>query len=130
MPSDHFRYRSDTFLPAGRQHDPVASGGMPKTTARESDIQSAICEYLTLKRLFFVRLNNIPAAYRDNDGALRFRKVGKYARPDLADILVVKDGRAIFLEVKTETGKQSPEQKDFGRNAIAAGNGVSGGPID
>ena len=74
----------------------------------ETEIQSAICEYLTLKRHFFVRLNNIPAAFRDRTGALQFRKMGKYARPGLLDILVVKDGRAIFLEVKAEKGKQSP----------------------
>lgn len=61
------------------------------------------------------------AAFRDRTGALQFRKMGKYARHGLADILVVKDGRAIFLEVKAEIGKQSPEQIDFGSDAIVAG---------
>lgn len=87
----------------------------------EGEVQNAICEYLTLKRVFFVRLNNIPAAFRDRTGTLQFRKMGKYARPGLADILVVKDGRPIFLEVKAAKGKQSPEQIDFGMDARAAG---------
>jgi hypothetical protein len=38
----------------------------------------------------------------------------------LADILVVKHGRAIFLEVKSEKGKQSPSQLDFERAAFKA----------
>jgi hypothetical protein len=87
----------------------------------ETEIQSAICEYLTLRRLFFVRLNNIPGLYIDASGQKRFRKMGKYARVGLADILVVKDGHAIFLEVKSETGRPSKDQLDFGRDAIAAG---------
>jgi hypothetical protein len=39
----------------------------------------------------------------------------------LADLLVVKDGHAIFLEVKSETGRSSKDQLNFGRDAIAAG---------
>ena len=35
-------------------------------------------------------------------------------------ILVVKDGRAILLEVKNEDGRHRPEQKDFGSDAILA----------
>jgi hypothetical protein len=94
---------------------------MARTQPSESEIQAAICEYLTFRRRFFVRLNNIAAPYRDTKGELRFRKMGKYARPGLADILVVKDGRAIFLEVKREGGKHSPEQVNFGSDAIVAG---------
>jgi hypothetical protein len=88
---------------------------------KETDVQSAICDYLTLRKVFFLRLNNIPAAFRDRTGALQFRKMGKYARPGLADILVVKDGRAIFLEVKAEKGRQSNDQIVFGSDVIMAG---------
>jgi hypothetical protein len=56
--------------------------------------------------VFFVRLNNIAALYRDRKGALQFRKMRKCARPGLSDILVVNNGRAIFLEVKKEDGLQ------------------------
>jgi hypothetical protein len=37
------------------------------------------------------------------------------------DILFVKDGHAVFSEVKSETGRPSKDQLDFGRDAIAAG---------
>lgn len=87
----------------------------------EGSIQNAICDYLTLRRVFFVRLNNLPAPYRDRAGVLQFRKLGKFARLGLADILAVKDGKAIFLEVKSETGRPSKDQLDFGRDAMAAG---------
>jgi hypothetical protein len=33
----------------------------------------------------------------------------------------VKNGRAIFLEVKTENGWQSEDQKEFERRSLAAG---------
>ncbi len=75
---------------------------MARTKETETQIQAAICDYLTLRKVFFVRLNNIPALYRDGEGSLRVRKMGKYARPGPSDILVVKDGRAIFLGVKVE----------------------------
>jgi hypothetical protein len=94
---------------------------MARTKETETQIQAAIYDYLTLRKIFFVRLNNIPAIHRDSTGSLQFRKMGKYARPGLSDILVVKDGRAIFLEVKAKKGKQSPEQIDFGSDAILAG---------
>jgi hypothetical protein len=88
---------------------------------KEAEAQSAICEYLRLRRVFFVRLNNIPSSYIDHTGAKRFRKMGKYARLGLADILTVKDGKAIFLEVKSETGRPSKDQLDFGRDPPAQG---------
>ena len=49
------------------------------------------------------------------------RALPKHTPKGLADILVVKDGRAIFLEVKNETGRPSQDQLDFGRDVMAAG---------
>ena len=46
--------------------------------------------------------------------------MGKFARLGLADILAVKDGKAIFWEVKSETGRPRNDQLDFGRDVIAA----------
>ena len=89
---------------------------------KETEVQSAICEYLTAKRLFFVRLNNIPASYLDRNENFRFRKLGKYAVPGLADILVIKNGHPYFIEVKRPKGGViSPEQHEFMRVAIIAG---------
>jgi hypothetical protein len=115
------RRKSEVPVRTGSQQlDPVGSGAVARTP--EGEIQAAICDYLTLRRVFFVRLNNIPAMYRDDAGSLRFRKMGKYARPGLSDILAVKGGRAIFIEVKTKDGKLSDEQHEFGRDVVLAGS--------
>jgi hypothetical protein len=81
-----------------------------RTVRPETQIQTAICEYLALKNQFFIRLNNIPGLYIDRDGNKRFRRMGKFARPGLADILVIRDGQPVFIEVKSEKGKPSDEQ--------------------
>lgn len=68
----------------------------------ESEVQAAICDYLAAKRIFFVRLNNIPGFFIGKDGRKQFRSLGKYARKGMSDILAIKNGRAIFIEVKRE----------------------------
>jgi hypothetical protein len=87
----------------------------------ESVIQSAICEYLALRHVFFIRLNNIPGLYVDATGQKRFRKLGKYASAGMADILAIRDGMPVFLEVKSDKGKPSKDQTAFGTDAIYAG---------
>jgi hypothetical protein len=88
---------------------------------KESEVQSAILEYLTLRGHFVLRLNNIPGFYLDAGGNKRFRKMGKYVRRGLADILIIRTGEPIFIEVKSETGKLSEEQHAFGRDVVKAG---------
>ena len=94
---------------------------MARTTLKESEVQSAICEYLTARGVFFIRLNNIPAFFIDGRGQKQFRSLGKYARRGMADILAVKLGRTFFIEVKSETGRLSPEQHEFERAFATAG---------
>jgi hypothetical protein len=36
-------------------------------------------------------------------------------------ILVIRNGQPVFIEVKSEKGKPSQDQLDFGRDAILAG---------
>lgn len=80
----------------------------------ERDIQNTICEYLSIKmrqgKLMFWR-QNTQATY-DPIGK-KFRSMPKYALKGVADIIVVKEGWAIFLEVKTPKTKQSEDQKEF-----------------
>ena len=45
----------------------------------------------------------------------------KYTMKGLPDIIVVKDGKFIGLEVKTDTGRLSTDQVEFGRAAKNAG---------
>jgi len=86
--------------------------------ARDTEIQSAICEYLAYRRHFFFRSNNIPV-FDKARGA--FRALPKHTPKGVADIIVVHVGRPYFLEVKLPGTYQSPEQKDFQKRAEAAG---------
>ena len=84
----------------------------------ESDIQSAICDYLAYRKHFFYRNNNTPV-YDPTRKA--FRAMPKYTPKGIADIIVVHVGRPYFLEVKRPGMYQSPEQKDFQAHAEEAG---------
>lgn len=61
------------------------------------------------------------------NGGLRTKRTGGYlkalgVRPGVADFaLVLPGGRAAFLELKTPTGRASPEQRVFRSDAEAAG---------
>jgi hypothetical protein len=79
---------------------------------KESDIQAAICDYLALKRYLFSRTNNEPIYDRSKAA---FRALPKYTRRGWPDITVVgKGGQFIGIEVKSDTGRLSPEQQRLG----------------
>lgn len=82
---------------------------------KESEIQSAICEYLAIRGRCFFRLNNIPAFSRGADGSVRMRRLPKHTPRGLPDIVVVVGGVFFGLEVKRPKTYQSPEQKEFER---------------
>lgn len=75
---------------------------------KETDIVRAICDYLALRKHFFWRQNTAPL-YREG----RFFSMPKYAMRGVPDIIVIKDGRFIGLEVKRKGAKQSVWQKQF-----------------
>lgn len=79
---------------------------------KESEIQSAIIDFLTVLeeqgKLFFQRTNN--NTVYDPIGK-RFRSLAKGQKKGFPDIVVIKQGKTIGLEVKTEIGRQSKEQK-------------------
>lgn len=88
---------------------------------KETTIQSAIIDYLALRKHFFVRLNNIPPVQHVN-GKMVFRRMPKGSMLGLPDIIVLTDGGfAVFLEVKNEKGKQSGNQKEFQRRCQEVG---------
>jgi hypothetical protein len=78
----------------------------------EDDLQATVMEMLRYrKRLGVIALhipNGIPASAAI--GA-RFKRLGTLK--GAADLFIGVDGRAHFLELKTPTGRQSPEQKAF-----------------
>ena len=80
--------------------------------SNEIAIQSAIIDYLYLKKHFFVRLNNIPPVSKIG-GKMVFRKMPKGSMKGLPDIMVITDGGfVVFLEVKDKS-KQSDDQRFF-----------------
>jgi hypothetical protein len=79
---------------------------------RESDIVFSICEYLAARRHFFWRQNTAPTY--DKAGGF-FRAMPKHAMRGVPDIIVVKDGKFIGIEVKTKDGRLSADQIAFGR---------------
>lgn len=80
----------------------------------ETAIQRSIMDYLWLRKVFF---------YRQNSGAFRNSKGDFYqmSTPGAPDIVVVKDGVYIGLEVKTPTGKMNENQEIFRDRLTAAG---------
>lgn len=85
---------------------------------KETDIQRAICEYLKARGYFFTRTNNTPVF---DPRAGKYRAMPKYTLRGMPDILVLKEGTVIGIEVKSETGKQSPAQKEFQKRWEFAG---------
>ena len=79
---------------------------------KETDAQAAICDYLALRKHLFWRANNVPVFDQARGG---YRALPKYTMHGLPDIMVIKDGFFIALEVKTEKGRQSEAQKKFAR---------------
>ena len=82
----------------------------------ETEIQSSIIDYLELLesqgKLWFSRLNNIPPVNKEKNGNMSFRRLPKGCKKGIPDILVLMSNRCIALEVKTQIGKQSEEQKE------------------
>jgi len=82
---------------------------------KESEIQKSILEYLGYqKKIYFFRAGS--GAIRTEQGG--YFKTGKKGCPD---IIVCKSGKFIGLEVKTEKGRQSENQKQAEQEIIKAG---------
>lgn len=84
----------------------------------DGEIQSAICEYLTLRRHFFYRSNNTPVY---DPTRKTFRSLPKYTPKGLPDITLIKDGRYVGLEVKTPKGTVSEDQRALWNAIVLAG---------
>ncbi len=46
---------------------------------------------------------------------------GPFGERGVADLMPIREGRVMFLEIKTDSGKQSPAQKEFERRVKRAG---------
>jgi hypothetical protein len=79
-------------------------------TERESDIQKAILDYLSLKRIVAWR-NNSGTAEVQAGKKLYWMKLAPKGSPDIIGYL--PDGRFLGIEVKRKGGVASQEQIDF-----------------
>lgn len=83
----------------------------------EASAQGIILDFLLTKmalgELFVQRINNTPI-FDTNTG--RHRSMPKGSHKGFPDILVIKDGRIIFFEVKSATGYQSKDQVQMQNN--------------
>ena len=75
----------------------------------EHDIQTDIIQYLRLNRIFVFSVPN--GGLRNLKTAAFLKKEG--ATAGVSDLIVLLRGEAIFVEVKTAKGRQTPEQKKF-----------------
>lgn len=89
----------------------MASG---KIKISEKEVQTAILQYLQVKRIFHFR-NNTGATKTEGGGFVR------YGTPGSPDIIVVQNGIFIGIEVKRPGGKLSPNQKLFCDALLKAG---------
>ncbi len=85
---------------------------------KENEVLQSICDYLTVKKCFFWRNNNFSVF----DASRKcFRSMPKYSIKGVSDIILILDGMAWFIEVKTDKTKQTEGQKEFEKNVIKNG---------
>jgi hypothetical protein len=100
---------------------------MKKPTAnfqlKESDIQIQVADWLRLYEsardfIFF----SCPNEGIDRANPARLAKLKRMGlRPGVADIVIIRKGRAYFLELKTEEGVQSERQSAFQADCFYVG---------
>lgn len=82
----------------------------------EQELQKQIIDFLTAKGWLVWKNKNIN------------RTTGKYItgqQKGVPDLTAIKKGFTWFLEIKTESGRLSEDQKEFGKKIIAHGGRVS-----
>jgi hypothetical protein len=95
---------------------------LKKQEPLESVIQNEVCEHLTRKGHFFWRQNNTPIAQKGSDGRYFFRKMSKYSKKGVPDIILLSDGGyVVFLEIKRPSGLLSKDQKIFAEECKKVG---------
>jgi hypothetical protein len=75
----------------------------------EGAILKAVTDYLTHKRIFWLRLNT-EGQYDARLGAYR---PSPYTRRGTADLLVISEGHPVFVELKAPKGRLSADQVLF-----------------
>lgn len=88
--------------------------------SKTNDTTRDILEFLIRNKIFAWRQNVSPIPTRRDGVITGFRSGGKAGVSDIVAIYP-PNGRAIFIEVKTGSDRQRPEQKGFQRNVELMG---------
>ncbi len=89
---------------------------MAKLKASEKDVQASCLAYLSAKKYFFFRLNNMPVYQEDH-----YRRLPEFTPKGLPDCILVRSGKFVAIEFKSTIGKLSDDQVEFSRKLIKAG---------
>lgn len=93
--------------------------GRKKVSLKESQIELQICFYLRAKGYFFWKQ---PMAGFFDERKCAFRKhANPFVRNGVPDVIIVRDGKFIGLEIKKRTGRQTDAQKAFQKDLEKAG---------
>lgn len=84
---------------------------------KETDILREISLYLKWRKVFFWRVNTTGIF----DPRRRIFLKSPNTTPGVADLICLKAGKMIAIEVKSTTGRQRPEQKEFQDNVTKNG---------
>ena len=88
----------------------------------EAQIQKAILQWGTYKKILMHRINVIGTPVHKKDGSTGYRPSTNAGMADIHATIMVEDiPVSVWLEVKTKTGKQSPRQRQFQEAVEAAG---------
>lgn len=87
---------------------------------KEADIQAAILRFLRIHPAVGFHWRQNTGAMAVGEGkARRYVQFGPKGMPDICGFMA--DGRALYIECKSRTGRVSPEQKEFHERAKKAG---------
>ncbi len=84
----------------------------------ESEIQNQILDWLNRNKIFAFRVNTTGVFDPKKN---IYRSLGKFSLRGVSDIIAVKDGKIICIEVKSKIGKPSDEQRAFINKIISCG---------
>jgi hypothetical protein len=86
---------------------------------KEKEIERMVLDFLAYKRLFVWK--NPSAGYFDPNRKMFRRHSSPYAINGAPDVICVKNGRFIGLEIKTRLGRLSDSQRQFKERLEASG---------
>jgi len=75
---------------------------------------------MTVQKETYIR-RSISEALRRAGWDVTYHLQGVGCRKGFPDLTAMKEGQTVYIEVKTETGRQSDYQKEFERTCIAHG---------